>query len=164
MTIARATIKSVNDKTKLREMDVEALQGEKLPGVEHFESYGLSAVPVASDGSGKAEAIIAFVGGSRSHPVVVAWGDRRSRPKDRQPGDVTLYHSNGSEIHLTSGGVNINSAGNPITVKAGACTFTFSDAGLEITGGTIKHNGKDIGDTHTHTGVEPGPANTGPPA
>lgn len=163
MTIARATIKSVNDKTKLREMDVEALQGEKLPGVEHFESYGLSAVPVASDGSGKAEAIVAFVGGSRSHPVVVAWGDRRSRPKGRQPGDVTLYHSGGDEIHMTESGMNIKSAGNPITMSLGGVTFKMSSDGLEITGGTIKHNGKDIGDTHVHTGVQPGPANTGPP-
>lgn len=33
----------------------------------------------------------------------------------------------------------------------------------ESSGGTIKHNGKDIGDTHTHSGVETGGGNTGKP-
>lgn len=33
----------------------------------------------------------------------------------------------------------------------------------ESSGGTIKHNGKDIGDTHTHSGVETGGGNTGEP-
>lgn len=33
----------------------------------------------------------------------------------------------------------------------------------ESSGGTIKHNGKDIGDTHTHGGVETGGGNTGAP-
>ena len=159
MTIARATIKKVGDGTKLRTVDVEALKDEQLPGVEHFETYGLSAVPHTG-----AEAVIAFIGGSRSHPVVVATGDRRTRPKGRAEGDVTIYHSGGDEIHFTESGMNIKSAGNPITMTVGGCTFKMSSAGLEITGGTIKHNGKDIGDTHTHTGVMPGPANTGPPA
>lgn len=164
MTIARATIKSVNDKTKLRQLDVEALQGEQLPAVEHFEGYGFTSVPVASDDSGKAEAIVAFVGGSRSHPVVVAWGDRRSRPTGLAPGDSVIYHKNGSKVHLSSDGIAIETAGNPATFTAGGVTMKFSSTGLEITGGTIKHNGKDIGDTHSHTGVMPGPANTGPPA
>jgi phage baseplate assembly protein gpV len=35
---------------------------------------------------------------------------------------------------------------------------------LDITGDGVTHNGKDIGDTHRHTDVEPGPALTGVPA
>ncbi len=33
----------------------------------------------------------------------------------------------------------------------------------ESSGGSIKHNGKNIGDTHTHSGVETGHGNTGAP-
>lgn len=33
----------------------------------------------------------------------------------------------------------------------------------ESSGGTIKHNGKDIGSSHTHSGVETGGGNTGVP-
>ncbi|CAG9411420.1 TPA: Gp138 family membrane-puncturing spike protein [Providencia alcalifaciens] len=33
----------------------------------------------------------------------------------------------------------------------------------ESSGGTLKHNGKNIGDTHTHSGVQTGSGNTGKP-
>ncbi|MEY0874858.1 hypothetical protein [Providencia manganoxydans] len=33
----------------------------------------------------------------------------------------------------------------------------------ESSGGTLKHNGKNIGDTHTHGGVQTGGGNTGGP-
>ncbi|CAM5772016.1 hypothetical protein LMIY3S_03702 [Labrys miyagiensis] len=163
-TISRATIKKISDGHKLRELDLEALKDERLPGVEHFETYGLSAVPVSSSDAGSAEAIVAYIGGSRSHPVVIATGDRRSRPKGRPEGDVTLYHYNGSEVHLANDGINVNSAGNPINVTVGGVTFKISADGVDIQGGTITHNGKNIGSDHVHTGIQPGPANTGPPA
>lgn len=31
-------------------------------------------------------------------------------------------------------------------------------------GGSLTHNGKNVGDTHTHSGVQPGSSNTGEPA
>ena len=42
-------------------------------------------------------------------------------------------------------------------------TLKLSSEGLEITGGTVKHNGKDIGDTHKHGGIEVGGQKTEPP-
>lgn len=56
--------------------------------------------------------------------------------------------------------------------NGGGTYFAFDDSGFEFTGpfGTltmdasgIKHNGKNIGDTHTHSGVVPGSGNTGVP-
>ncbi|MFS8051577.1 phage baseplate assembly protein V [Rhizobium sp. BR 317] len=164
MTIARGSIKSVKDGAKLRTLNLVGLQDESLSDVEHFESYGLTAVPAASGSDGSAEAIIGFVGGNRSHPIVIAFGDRRSRPKGRPAGDVTLYHYNGSEVHLANDGININTAGNPLTITAGGVTMTISPAGVAITGGTVTHDGKDIGHDHVHTGVTPGGSNTGAPA
>jgi hypothetical protein len=38
--------------------------------------------------------------------------------------------------------------------------MTMTSAGLSIVGGTITHNGKNIGDTHTHGGIVPGADNT----
>lgn len=35
---------------------------------------------------------------------------------------------------------------------------------VEITGASVKHNGKEIGSTHTHTAVQPGGGVSGPPA
>ncbi|MGV1793845.1 phage baseplate assembly protein domain-containing protein [Rhizobium sp. A37_96] len=164
MTIARGSIKSVTDGGKLRTLNLIGLQDESLSDVEHFESYGLTAVPAASGNDGSAEAIIGFVGGSRSHPVVIAFGDRRSRPKGRAAGDVTLYHYNGAEVHLAASGININTAGNPLTITAGGVTMTISPAGVAIEGGTVTHDGKNIGVDHVHTGVTAGGDNTGVPA
>lgn len=50
-----------------------------------------------------------------------------------------------------------------VTLKVGGVTFKVSATGVEITGGTVKHNGHDIGDTHKHTGVQAGGAISGPP-
>lgn len=35
---------------------------------------------------------------------------------------------------------------------------------VEVVGGTLTHNGVNVGDDHTHDGVEPGGGNTGPPS
>ncbi|MGM4980890.1 phage baseplate assembly protein V [Rhizobium sp. 11_C7_N12_5] len=164
MTIARGSIKSVKDGGKLRTLNLVGLQDESLSDVEHFESYGFTAVPAASGSDGAAEAIIGFVGGNRSHPIVIAFGDRRSRPKGRPAGDVTVYHYNGAEIHLAADGININTAGNPLTITAGGVTMTISPSGVAIEGGSVTHNGRDIGFDHVHTDVTPGVANTGAPA
>ncbi len=34
---------------------------------------------------------------------------------------------------------------------------------IELVSTTLTHNGKNIGDTHEHSGVQPGSGNTGPP-
>ena len=34
---------------------------------------------------------------------------------------------------------------------------------LAVTGGTVTHDGKNIGSTHTHSGIQPGGSNTGAP-
>lgn len=53
--------------------------------------------------------------------------------------------------------------------KVGAVSITVSASGIDLVSppGTLKHNGKNIGDTHTHTGSPTAPAgpvsNTGVP-
>jgi hypothetical protein len=50
-----------------------------------------------------------------------------------------------------------------VTLTAGGVTLKVSSAGVEITGGQVKHDGKDIGKTHKHSGVQAGAAQTGVP-
>ncbi|WP_068305293.1 phage baseplate assembly protein V [Pararhodobacter sp. CCB-MM2] len=59
--------------------------------------------------------------------------------------------------------ISITGGGAAIALTVGGVTATLSAAGLALTGGSITHNGKDIGDTHTHGGISPGGANTAPP-
>ncbi|PIE13826.1 MAG: hypothetical protein CSA70_03675 [Rhodobacterales bacterium] len=61
-------------------------------------------------------------------------------------GDATVYSFGGVTATVAGGGISLNIAGE-----------------ISITGGTIKHNGKDIGDTHKHGGVSVGVAETEEP-
>ncbi|MNR33113.1 hypothetical protein D3C85_1507560 [compost metagenome] len=51
------------------------------------------------------------------------------------------------------------------TVQQGAGSFggTSTWQGNMETLGTLRNNGKDVGSTHTHPGVQTGPASTGAP-
>lgn len=79
--------------------------------------------------------------------------DANGRPSSS--GDVTTI--------AKIGDIEVTAAGGAFTVKAGGVTVTFSGDGLAVDGGQVTHNGTDIGDTHTHSGVMAGPADTGTP-
>lgn len=68
-------------------------------------------------------------------------------------------------VYITAGGtrLEITAAGfkvtGPMTTENGALIKN----GLKVEGGTVRHNAKNIGDDHTHTGVTPGGGNTSVP-
>lgn len=49
-----------------------------------------------------------------------------------------------------------------LNVGSGGGTAKITGS-VEFSGGSVKHNGKNIGDTHTHSGVQTGGGNTGAP-
>ncbi len=74
--------------------------------------------------------------------------------------------SKGDEYVLLQVGaalVRVASGGDKIEMSVGGVSLTVSSAGVEIAGGQVTHNGTNIGDTHTHGGVSPGPNNTSTP-
>ncbi len=97
--VARAVVQLVDDSTKLQLLQVGALAGETLDAAEHHQPYGFSSVPLAG-----AEAVVVFPNGDRSHPLVVSVSDRRYRPTDGEPGQVTIYNHNGATVTLTADG------------------------------------------------------------
>lgn len=56
-------------------------------------------------------------------------------------------------IAFSAGGITIKSP-NGVTIDAPSVT---------ITGASLTHNGQNVGSSHVHTSVSPGPANTGGP-
>lgn len=60
---------------------------------------------------------------------------------------------------LTIGGVSISLDGSGVTIT-GDVTVIGS---LAASSGSFTHDGKNVGATHTHSGVDSGPANTGAP-
>ncbi|WP_158812069.1 phage baseplate assembly protein V [Beijerinckia sp. L45] len=132
LSIARGTINAADDSHMMQTNDVRVLQNELLTGVERFQPYGVSSVPMApaNDSSGKAaEAIIGFVNGSRSHPIVLAVDDRRYRPKNLKAGDSAMYHHSNAIMKFTDDGFvhDQGSAKKPYTLTVGNATLTVAD-------------------------------------
>jgi phage baseplate assembly protein V len=96
----RATVLLVDDRPKLQELQIELLEGERRDRCEHFQPYGLTAVPVVG-----AEAVVLFPGGDRAHALVVSVADRRYRKTGLVAGEVALHNHEGTYVLLKVGGV-----------------------------------------------------------
>jgi nitrous oxidase accessory protein NosD len=79
------------------------------------------------------------------------------------PGDAGVYNESGDKVIVRRDGTVEIAAGAALQASVGGVVFTVSPAGVDITGGYVRHNGKDIGDTHTHGGVTPGASETDVP-
>jgi len=99
LMIGRGVVKRVDDALKLQGLQLALLADEVRDDVEHFLPYGFTAHPFEG-----AEALVASVGGDRSHPIAVVVTDRRHRPKDLDEGEVALYTDEGLQIHMVRGG------------------------------------------------------------
>jgi phage baseplate assembly protein gpV len=65
------------------------------------------------------------------------------------------------EVHLGTSKLQVSPGAIVLTV--GGVSLTVSSGGVAIAGGSVTHNGTSIGDTHAHSGIEPGPGTTGAP-
>jgi phage baseplate assembly protein V len=72
--------------------------------------------------------------------------------------------SSGEENVVVYGDVTIKLTADALRLDVGAVSLVVSAAGISVTGGRVEHDGKNIGSSHIHGGVERGPANTAPPA
>lgn len=99
LMVSRAVLQLIDDAPRLQEGQVTLLRGEVRSGVERFQEYGFTSVPLPG-----AEAVVLFVGGSRDHGVIVAADDRRHRPSELAPGEVMIYDDRGKFVHLKANG------------------------------------------------------------
>lgn len=93
--VARAIVRLVNDASQAQELQLELLADESQDAVERFQNYGFTAHPHTG-----AEALVAFVGGLRSHGVALAVEDRRYRLTGLQAGEVALFDDLGNMVKL----------------------------------------------------------------
>lgn len=93
--ISRAIVRLVDDARAAQELQLELLADESQDGVEQLHPYGFTAHPHPD-----AEAIVACVGGLRSHMIALVVGDRRYRLKGLVAGEVALHDDLGNVIKL----------------------------------------------------------------
>ncbi len=93
LLVTRAVVKLVDPAQFMQELQVEALAGEVLDGVEHFEPYGFTSHPLPG-----AEVLVLSIGGRRAHSVAGVVADRRHRKTGLAPGEVALHNHLGDYV------------------------------------------------------------------
>lgn len=83
--------------------------------------------------------------------------------KTKITSDTTTLEITPTQIAGTVGSATVTLTGSALTVSIGSSSWTFNSAGFAQTGGTVTHDGKNIGKTHIHSGVTVGAGNTGAP-
>ena len=77
-------------------------------------------------------------------------------------GKVTVGHGKEVTITASQGNVTISVAGNA-TISASGTLSVSASGGIAFSGPSLTHNGTNIGSTHVHGGVQPGPGTSGTP-
>jgi len=154
----RTELRETQDDGDLQTVTLYGVGGEELTRVHRVQPFGLSSHPPAG-----AHGIGAALHGRRDLAVVLGLEHAQFRPRATQIGGTVLYDMYGSAVSLVEQNLRIVHA-QKIEHVVGGCSFTITPGGFQFAGGTITHDGKNIGATHIHGGVMSGPATTGVPA
>jgi phage baseplate assembly protein V len=145
LMIGRAVVRAIADGGGLQVLQLSGLAGEVLDGVERFQEYGFTSHPHPG-----AEAAVVFVGGNRSHGIVIAVDDRLYRLVGLAEGEVALYDDQGQVVHIKRNGVRVS----------GLNIHLVSDGVIRIEGDGVEMHGRtyvqtDVagrGERRTHAG------------
>ncbi|MEE4695570.1 phage baseplate assembly protein V [Pseudomonas alliivorans] len=158
--LVRGTVVLARASSKMQALQMRLTAGEVRGDMEHFEPYGFTSNPLAG-----AEGIAAFIGGDRSHGLLLVVADRRYRLQGLESGEVAIYTDEGDKLHFKRGKV-IDIETNTLNIKA-ATAVNFDTPQITQTGKIISQ-GDQIADgisqiTHLHGSVRSGPDQSGPP-
>lgn len=150
--LARSIIHLVNDEAGRQFAQVTVLAGEVKDDVERYQLFGITSVPPAGTSG-----IVAFLGGDRSKPVIIADNNSALRKKGLNSGESALYDAFEQFVYLKNdGSIEINTNGELLIKSA---TKTRIEGNLEVTGQIIDlcdTNGmtmsgmREVYNTHTH--------------
>ncbi len=152
--LARGVVALVDAGRMLQGLQMRLTADEVKDGMEHFEPYGFTSNPHPG-----AEGLAAFLGGDRSHGVVICVSDRRFRLQGLQSGEVALHTDEGDVLHFKRGRViEVQTA----TFRVKADTAVEFDTPLISTTGRIVSTGDQIAagvstSLHVHEGSDKKP-------
>lgn len=112
LVIGRGRVKTGNDEGAAQLQQVRLGPLETIDNLPRLAEYGFNSMPPADT-----DAIVLFMGGSRSQGVIVATGSQRYRMRSLKPGEVSISDDKGQSIYLTQKGIVVNGGGLPILVE-----------------------------------------------
>ncbi|MFL1501159.1 phage baseplate assembly protein V [Pseudomonas sp. O64] len=158
--LVRGTVVLGNAAKKMQALQMRLLAGEVKDNLEHFEPYGYTSCPHEG-----AEGITAFLGGDRSHGVVLVVADRRYRIQGMEAGEVAIYTDEGDKIHFKRGRI-IDVETQTLNIRADVAV-NFDTPMITQTGKIVSDGDQIAGGVsqieHPHTGVKMGDDQSGPP-
>lgn len=126
---------------------------------------------------GQQMTIISSTGDLRQGVAVpLSWSEKNAAPSDKGDENVITYGDwritlDAGKIEAKKGDTTVLIEGGQVKVTTPKMTFDcdgvtveITGGGVTISGGTVRHDGKNIGSTHVHGGVMPGGGNTSVPA
>ena len=156
--VARGELVLADPDRMMQAVQMRLNADELKDGMEHFEPYGLTSHPQPG-----AEGLAVFVGGDRSHGIVLCLADRRFRLKALKSGEVALYTDEGDVLHFKRGReISIETA----TLRIKAETAVEFDTPVIRTTGVIESTGDQIAagvstSQHVHEGSDKKPVKGG---
>lgn len=153
----RVTLIETDDTGPQQTMRVRGFAGEELKDVVRIQPYGFTSHPPAGS-----EGLLLALGGRSDRAMVIGVEHPKSRPGSLGPGSQAIYDQNGNIVSIVQGNIRIKHA-SQIVLEGGGTKVTIGADGVLIEGVAVRHNALNIGDSHTHSGIMPGAANTAVP-
>lgn len=164
LMINRAVVKRVRDNQGFQRMQLSLMADEIAENYERFQNYGFTTVPPIGS-----EAVVACVGGSRNHGLVIAVDNRKFRLKNLQSGEIALYTDEGDCLHFKRNN-EISIKTNKLSIDA-TTEVTINSPILKVSGDIVDNTSGNAvtmqamrATFNSHTHVENGSAGpTNPP-
>lgn len=175
LLVGRGRVTLVDDSGAVQFMQARLDSSSLKDGIPRLAEYGFqSNPPVGSD------VTVLFMAGNRSDGVVIACGHQTYRMRGLADGEVAISDDKGQHVYLSAAGIRVQGNNLPIQVDTmSSVTVNAASAKVSCSGdieldaatlhvnanttftGTVTANGHRIDETHHHSGVTAGGANTG---
>lgn len=157
--VRRVTLRNIKDDGATQTASIEVADGVWRDDVEIHQPYG-TATNAPEDG---ALGIALALGGDQGDILVLPAANPSKRLGKLPKGAAGSYNEHGDRVLILPDGTIEVRGATALDVKIGGVTFKVTAAGVDITGGYVKHNGVNIGFDHHHKDTMPGGGTTGDP-
>ncbi len=124
----RGLVGSVDDTGQAQVITVTAHDGHTRTDVEVMQQFGIGSRPPA-DG---AVALLLAIGGDPANTVALALGNPSARFGGLNEGEVVVYGSDGSRMHIQQGGSIDIQAATQVLMKVDTVSATVTTGGISL--------------------------------